>query len=108
MAVETFVITTQVNTAINVVTGDTIGPVTPAHWGHKGVGISFQSQHATAKVKVGGKDVQSNGGIFLQIANGLPYQVLPGSGSMVAINAAEWWITSDTAATVVVQVTRAS
>jgi hypothetical protein len=103
--VETFVLT--VGTApVNVVTGTTSAPTTTDQIRqHKGIGIVFQNQHATAKVKVGGADVGTNGGIQLALNFAPPYSVFPGGGSTTSINAAEWWIVSDTgSSTVVVQV----
>lgn len=100
--VETFVLTVG-TTPVNVVTGTTAAPTTDAEFRqHKGVSISFQNQHATQTVKVGGSNVGTLGGT--QIANnfGTPYQVTPASGSRCAINAAEWWVVANGAGTTVV------
>lgn len=103
-SIETFVLTVGVS-PVNVVTGTTTAPTTVAHWGHKGVSIAFQNQHATAKVKVAGSDVAS-GGIQLQGNFGAPHQV-DSHNTYSGINAAEWWVVSDTAdTTVVVQLSR--
>lgn len=99
--VETFVLTVGA-TPVNVVTGTTSAPTTVDQLRqHKGQVISFQNQHATAKVKIGGVDVAS-GGIQLQGNFGVPYQVTPGYGSASSLNAAEWWVVSDTGSTTVV------
>lgn len=102
--VETFVLTVGA-TPVNVATGTTAAPTTTDQVRqHKGVFMTFQCQHASAKVKIGGADVATNGGIQLQTNFGIPTQIGPGSGSMSCLNAAEWWVVSDTAgSTVVVQ-----
>jgi hypothetical protein len=100
--IETFVVTVGV-TPVNVVTGTTAAPTTVDQVRqHKGQVLSFQSQHATAKVKIGGADVLSNGGIVLPVNFGLPVQFNPGYGTASALNAAEWWLVSDTGSTTVV------
>ncbi len=100
--VETFVLTVGA-TPINVVTGTTAAPTTQAQFTqHKGATISFQCQHGSAKVKVGGSDVGTNGGTQLITNSGAPYQVTPSTGSFTCINAAEWWVVSDTVGTTVV------
>lgn len=100
--IETFVLTVG-TTPINVVTGTIAAPTTTDQFRqHKGVVLTFQSQHATAKVKTGGADVGTNGGIQLQINFGIPTQVAPGSNSYSSLNAAEWWVVSDTGSTTVV------
>ena len=100
--IETFVLTVG-TTPVNVVTGTTSAPTTPEEFReHKGVLLSFQNQHATQTVKVGGANVSSLGGI--QIANnfGAPFQVAPGNGSFSPLNAAEWWVVASGASTTVV------
>lgn len=100
--IETFVLTVGA-TPINVVTGTTAAPTTTDQVRqHKGCSISFQNQHASAKVKVGGSDVSSNGGIQIPGNFGTPYQVTPATASKSCINAAEWWVVSDTTSTTVV------
>lgn len=103
--IETFVLSVGTS-ATNVVTNSTSAPTTVDQLRqHKGAMISFQVQHATAKVKIGGADVASNGGIQLPINFAAPVQFTPSTGSVSCINAAEWWLVSDTGATpVVVQV----
>lgn len=104
--IETFVLNVG-STPINVVTGTVAAPTTPAEmFQHKGATITFQCQHSTAKVKVGGADVKTLGGIALPTGGvGVPYQVTPSTGGVACINAAEWWVLSDQAGdtTVVVQ-----
>lgn len=100
--IETFVLVVG-TTPVNVVTGTTVAPTTVDQVRqHKGSTISFQSQHATALVKVGGADVSSNGGIRLTINFAPPYSITPSTGSSTCINAAEWWVVSDTGSTTVV------
>jgi hypothetical protein len=100
--IETFVLTVG-TTPVNVVTGTTAAPTTSDQMRqHKGAVIMFQSQHATALVKVGGADVGTNGGIRLTINFAAPLQITPSTGSSTCINAGEWWVVSDTASTTVV------
>lgn len=99
--IETFVLTVG-TTPVNVVTGTTSAPTTADEMRqHKGIMLSFQNQHATNTVKVGGANVDSGG---IQIANnfGAPFQIAPGNGSFSALNAAEWWVVASAASTTVV------
>lgn len=98
---ETFVVTVGA-VAVNLVTGTATAPSTPTENGHKGKELHFQCQHATAKVKVGGPDVLSLGGIQLQTNFGVPHIVRPSGPSQSVINAADWWLVSDTGDTTVI------